>query len=216
MTIAKVNGALCRTIALSNGMLKPQLDKINGVLLPEVTVYDRFTGTNGTAITSHTPDIDVPTGGWLEFPTGSWTIQDNRMQSVATVGARMTYKNVGDADVTIQAEYVSGGDLIIGMNVTNGANLWLCRWNSTGLLIVERVASGNTTRATNGSTGPTAGDHLVAVTNGDTISLYAHGSQSYSCTYTVASRSFKTNTLHSVYNVGGVTLVSDNFMLSVP
>lgn len=72
-------------------------------------VNDTFTGTNGTALTAHTPDTDTEGGGWFNialrsFDTaGGVTIQSNQASMGTQLGGVAI--NAGSADVIITADW---------------------------------------------------------------------------------------------------------------
>ena len=81
---------------------------------PETLVADTFTDTNGTNLTSHTPETG---GAWATYTPGpptAWSIQSNKATKASTNGvAQLAYQDTGEADVTITLTVVDndGDDL---------------------------------------------------------------------------------------------------------
>src|SRR4051812_41239701 len=78
---------------------------------PNYLHQDTFTGTNGTAILSHTPDIGP---SWTEHAgiIGSTrpTIQSNKLQAPSNGGSFGYYANLSAADVTLDLTGTPGID----------------------------------------------------------------------------------------------------------
>lgn len=69
-------------------------------------VLDNFTGSNGTAITAHTPDQDEYAGGWQVSAVGM-TIESNSLAFSAV--NQYAYVDVGGVDQLIKATFNAGG-----------------------------------------------------------------------------------------------------------
>jgi hypothetical protein len=209
-----IDGVDWHDLELVRGVHRGSIAKIDG-LATNLLVYDSFTDTDTTALASHTPDFDSAANGWVDGG-GDQIINSNQVEVDAGADRGSTWFAIidaGEADVIIEAEYVSGGEFALYANA-GGTPHWHGYWDSTGLIIREWTGFSYTDRASNGSTGPTAGDRLILTTDGDTISLKTQGSQSYSASYNVASRPNATATSHGIgLNDGAITVIVDNFFI---
>ncbi|MGD2079967.1 MAG: hypothetical protein PVJ36_02400, partial [Nitrospirota bacterium] len=77
----------------------------DGVAIQSVYVYDAFTDSNGTALNSHTPDIDVEGSGWESItrsaPPGGGDIQGNEARLTTDNGGHVIDSGVSDGIVEV-------------------------------------------------------------------------------------------------------------------
>lgn len=151
-------------------------------------LYDTFTGTNGTALSSHSPEQGGP---WTN--TGVLEIQSNKAKVLSGAPTRnfafstvpvATANGYMQADLTV----VGNGDLGIIINVQDVDHLWMI-WKSAGNVILYEQTSKEsfTSRGSYASAVTT----LKAIANGDTIEVWINGV--LRITYTVGSRPYKSN-----------------------
>jgi hypothetical protein len=164
---------------------------------------DSFTGTNGTALSSHTMDVG---SGWTEH-TGTWQIQSNKATLTTTGGDNQNCASAdaGSADATCQATVVFGGALVsdgLIANCSDAANYYLGLYDlgNSAWMLFEHVAGGYTVRGTSGDSVPTT-SVLQLVTAGDQIDLNVGGVNKVS--YSTAGRPLKTNTRFGLRTYGG-------------
>ena len=142
---------------------------------PTTLVYDTFTDTDATALTDHTPDIDVVGGGWV-FGLGSATVQSNVAATPA--GDNYILIDCGQSDFRMSITVANSASRIL-FRASDYNNLWLF-YPADGTLY-ERVGGGYTIRATTSS--PVSYPCIVSiVTNGTQIdcSFSTGGSLGYS------------------------------------
>lgn len=106
---------------------------------------DTFTGTNGTALASHTMDAGA---GWTVHG-GTWTIQSNHLQYGGGGSFQNASADAGAADCTVSAELVADGYVGVLLRYTDEANYW---WLSRRIFgdntaLFEVVAGVSTSRA---------------------------------------------------------------------
>lgn len=116
-----------------------------------VTTYveDTFTDTNGTALTSHTPDTDTVGTGW-EAVTNLFDIQSNKA-TTNSGSDNVAVIDSGQADCTIRvtANYDTSNKYpAIMFRVTDADNMWYAQnTNQLTFEMVERTGGSNTSRA---------------------------------------------------------------------
>jgi len=71
-------------------------------------VYDTFVDANGTALSSHTPDIDVVGGGWSYDAGSAFTINSNQLDIGPAICRAII--DAGAADVKITGTLTTTGD----------------------------------------------------------------------------------------------------------
>lgn len=112
-------------------------------------VYDTFTGTDGTNLAAHTPDI----GGAWTVSAGTITIQSNRAASSASGAGNGALIESGQANIVITGtvRWTDGtGGLGTGFyfRATDISNLWLVEIENTSTItIYDRQAGTFTLRA---------------------------------------------------------------------
>lgn len=166
---------------------------------PMVYFYDTFTGADGTALSAHTPDIDVVGGGWLAAT--AWTIQSNQANSAGAGAANYARANVGLADVTVSAQAVtaSGGRFGLVVRFVDTSNHWIIYSSATGqfLQIREITAATETQRAVITGVAQTV-PFLMTVTLAGNVITATFGTN----TVTYTSASHNTATRHGLYTNG--------------
>ncbi len=167
-------------------------------------VYDTFTDTNGTALSDHTPDKRPSSNAWASL-RGTWQVQSNRGKLTTSVGdgQNVIVIDAGDADVTVEAQLVTGaaGDADSGVivNAVDVDNYWLFTLLAGGSCVLyEHTAGGFTARGGAGAFAWTAGNTYAVevVTSGDSIDCFIDGAAKQS--YSVGGRPHKTATKHGI------------------
>lgn len=166
-------------------------------------VSDTFTDTNGTAIASHTPDVDVVGGGWTEVIGTDWTIQSNTANTTTLDGtasidcgaADINLSCEADSNALSSAEIQSAG---LCARLSDANNFWAIIINDIGntFRISEKNGGTYTTRASasvtiNGGTFYT----LTAQLSGATITAQIDGANEIS--YGSATLN-QTTTVHGI------------------
>ncbi len=147
---------------------------------------DTFTGTNGTALSSHTPNTDLQGAGWTNFRIDT-EIQSNRASLRSGSGDGISVANVGLGDVTVSADLVvpNANSYSFGIIVRfrNNENFWLCYLNrdsgGTPYIAIDRIKTnggglvtldeGGTTVSVPGATNSTVS--MTVLCSGSTIKI---------------------------------------------
>ena len=172
-------------------------------------VYDSFTGSDGTALTAHTPE-KAP-GAWTNYNTNPWTIQGNK----AATGGGASRQNMaiesGGADVVITGDVLAQQTSLVS-RLSDTTHLCFCLAHATADQI--RLYTDNAGFAVIGSAAKvyTAGDPVsfIYAVNGN-----AHSAQDGAVTATATSAFNNTATKHGLWadtNTAGWTV--DNFTVS--
>lgn len=168
-------------------------------------LYDTFTGTDGTVLSSHTPEKGGP---WVL--TGGYTIQANKAKKSSVAATRnfaFAVASVSPADCSFSVDMTGNGDSGIGMNVQDVDHLWMLWASGNSLFIYEESGKENfINRVSNVDIGPPF--NIRGVTSGDTITLFRDGLQIL--TYNVASRPFKTSAAIAMITYTASTADFDN------
>ena len=184
---------------------------------------DNFTDTNGTAITSHTPDIGGSWTNHASFGNNFATIQSNKFQGTG-VGLTAYYCNAtpGGADYTVAIDQTGGEQ---GSGTTNGqgpmgridtaaiTGYW-ARYspNNGGWQLFKSVAGTSTQLGATQTATLTASQvyHLVLSMVGTTISMIVDGTTLVSVTDSSISAAGKAGIRSAQLNTG--TYLLDNFV----
>lgn len=188
---------------------------------PTTLLSDTFTGTNGTALTSHTPDIPG-TGTYTSVVGTSPTIQGNKAEVTNQSGTVVVY-DVSQSAVTAQADVsmntananTAGGVVVRETDVNN---FWLCHLRGDGNLILFENSGGTfTQRASAAVTVNVNTTYTIKlVASGTNMTGYYQGTSEF--TYGSAS-SNQTATkvgIRCFCNASGVTVDIDNFLVTNP
>jgi hypothetical protein len=146
------------------------------------TIFDSFTGTDGTAIISRPPDIDTFEGGWNQTNGSNHTINGNRVLYSGSVSSS-TRIDPGVDDVIVECTLTRGGnagnDHWISVRHQDRDNLLGVRvFHTNGdMRIVERSGGSNTNLVISGALGfPFETDVNLTVTKiGNTITASCLG-----------------------------------------
>lgn len=164
-----------------------------------IYVYDTFTDSDGTLLSSHVSETPASTG-WVSL-AGTWYIYSNSALCLTNAGdsQNIAYRDAGYANVHITATVVSvaNTDIRLACNIVDANNLWLCNVNGTTIAIYERTSGSFTLRASGSASAVSDGvDYpLVLDANGDSISFTGRGTM---INYSVGSRPHKTATKHGM------------------
>lgn len=179
---------------------------------------DHFTDVNGTALDAHVMDTGP---GWT-ISTGTWQIQSNRANDVASSGLfHKVTADAGQANVDAQVDvtlppaagnYYSGGLIA---RFSDGNNYWLVYVEYSGsapYVFIDTVESGgDTVRSSGEVTASPGGTYtLRLVANGSTVNAYWDGD--LICSYTSSFNNSATEFgLYSSYTGAYLPLLFDDF-----
>jgi hypothetical protein len=189
-------------------------------------VQDTFTGTNGTNLSSHTPDVNVPGNSWVAV-NGNYTISSNQALAGNGVAQEIESIDCANADVTITLDVAipSGSSNVqgIAMRVTDQNNCWACFHENDGgsngyLAIAERASGSTFTRASANFSGTTAGTTmtLTATSSGSTITVASTAAGPGTLSYGSATAE-QTVTKHGLFGYtasGYTTGLMDNLLVT--
>lgn len=190
-----------QTVPAFGGVVDIYTYPVDGSIL----VNDEFTGTNGTAITAHTPDV----GGAWTLPSGTVTLNGSGAIVASVAGFPM--QNPGDAiiggEFTGQLSATGQLFLIIAFTSTNQyiyGRLSVDTGNSANrvLQIVNRTGGVNTTIGTVTNTGlTTATDYTIKVRRIATnrVALWLNGSRQLDVTSAAIGSNNPTGTTHGLF-----------------
>lgn len=161
--------------------------------------YDTFTGSDGTLLTAHTPDIDTVGGGWVAT-TGATEIQSNRAvaktydASIIRVSA-----DVGKSNHTLTGtcKIIGGpGTKLLGFmtRFQDASNSWYAYMDINGTRI--QIAENATIRATTAVSIASADINTTCITTASDIT-FIHPS----ATVTYSSTNGNTRTKAGIYIV---------------
>lgn len=163
-------------------------------------VLDTFTDTNGTALTAHTPDVDVVGGGWSTASEGSdiIEIQSNMARGNGTTNRVFSTVDCGKSDVFIEisgdAPLSGGGGIgMIIFRFQDINNLWQFDCFNNLASLRDRVAGTFTTRSSSTCTNGTPLRYTLTA-NGQNIKGYLSDVEEVS----FASANFETATRHGI------------------
>lgn len=162
---------------------------VGGASGPTTYLEDSFTGANGTALSSHTPEVGGP---WTS--TGSLQIQSNKAVWASTAATRaFTFEiaPMATANGYMQADLtkVGNGDYGVVINVQDVDHLWMA-WHSLGTVYLYEQTSKEAFTSRGTYAAATVGT-LKIEANDDTIKVYVDGVERIS--YTVGSRPYKSS-----------------------
>jgi hypothetical protein len=195
-------------------------------LFAVTSVSDTFTGTDGTAITAHTPDVG---GAWSACQGASPTLQSNRVQMEQTAGdsRALVGTTMPDADYEVSMDLIWVGatcDAKLGVMGRNNNDVqcrgleyeaWYdCANNRYELIVVSGFNP--TSLGTFAATYTQGQTHSLKLDmNGTTISLYVDGTSQISVTNSAASSAAQAG-LRMNLVVTKTSLVGDNFLAQDP
>lgn len=197
----------------------PQVD-LSHLLKP--LVLDTFTDTNGTALTSHTPDVDVVGGGWQVLGAGIWGISsDNRLRNTNSDGLRYVAAietNKSDIFAEVILTTKSSGNTSAGLNIrcSDETNQWriYCQSSSSKFSIQENIAGSVTIRVDVTKTFSAGTDYrITCAADGSTINAWVDDGSAIS--YSSATFN-QTETEHGVLeyeDLSGSNPHYDNFAI---
>ena len=119
---------------------------------PVTLVYDTFTDADSTALTAHTPDIDVVGGGWSSS-AGALKILSNKAKWGTASNSHETSEiQTNKSDVVISVDVNSTAQFlgILGRYVDDN-NFWLAWMSKNTMRIYERTTGTDTERAYQGA-----------------------------------------------------------------
>lgn len=164
----------------------PVQSAVQPAVLPEsgggsslTTVFsDTFTGTNGTLLTAHTPDVDTVGTGW-EFLSRSYELENNRANGNLTFARAVADTAEADVEITVDVRLngaTSSHNNAILARVVNDASRWSLGLSGDGVIeIAERTGGTFTVRAqtslAGGAITPGQSYPLKATLSGDDLTL---------------------------------------------
>lgn len=151
-------------------------------------LYDTFTGSNGTALSAHTPEQGGP---WTN--TGVLEIQSNKAKFLSLAATRnyafaIAPRTTADGYMQAGLTIVGTGDYGIVINVQDVDHLWLLWFTGGNVVLYEETAKHAFTSRGSYATTPAT---MKLVANGDTIEGWLDGV--LRITYTTASRPYKSS-----------------------
>ena len=181
-------------------------------------VLDTFTDTNGTALASHTPDVDTVGGGWTSA-YGTQEIDTNKVKATTYVSFHGSSFSVAKIDASIADVFIemTGNPYQFGagidvdypeicLRIDSGGDWWSIQLNVDGdkLRIIQRESTTNTERAFSSVTINSGTDYKVTAI-ADSADITAFIDDADSCTYGSATMN-QTETNHGLsitYNGSG-------------
>jgi hypothetical protein len=157
-------------------------------MVTTLLVYDSFTGTDGTALASHSPEK----GGAWTVANGAPEIATNKLKSTSTAGVRAVH-DVGYADVVIESDLLKYANYVgLLFRYQDENNYWYVWVNSDGTnaVFITEMASGTpTNKASTVNIGIVDGDnlHFKITLSGSSISLVISGDRTGSVSYSSSS-----------------------------
>jgi hypothetical protein len=157
-------------------------------------VLDNFTGTTGTALASHTPDIDQGTG-WSVL-AGTFTIVTNNAVP-ASVGASHAIIDAGHADCTITLTVnvpALPPDTVLLFRTSSTSSWWRFQWEGIAKLLYLYSSAGyyaDTSPTTYNFAGTTL--VLKVVLSGGSITCYANGATIFAASGQTFNQAVKTH-----------------------
>ena len=177
----------------------------NYVVGPTTLVYDTFTDSDSTALTAHTPDIDVVGGGWVAYVSTICQVLGNKAGRTAAARS-VSAINAGVANtlLTCDVSAINQGGIVC--RLSDNANYWLFYCQDSNLY--EVVAGAFTVRANVSTVGvPVA---MKVVSTGASISINYNNAAA--ATYASATHN-QTATRYGIF-VDSSTQRFDNFTVT--
>jgi hypothetical protein len=162
-----------------------------------VFFQDTFTGTAGTNVTAHTPDVGTSWVQHASFSGGIFLISDaNRSRPSVVDAYYYSSDNPASADYDVQADFrafdTGGGNGIMGRMSTVGVNGYLVQAQGTALKLYSAVSGSFTNIGTTTSTLTTGQTKTVKLEmRGTAIKVYVDGVQEISVTDSAVSAAGK-------------------------
>jgi hypothetical protein len=193
----------------------------------QTIINDLFTGTNGTNLTAHTPNTDVPGGAWNTGGGGSaaWTIQSNAMQVTGVMNGGTAWINGGNPNGAITAVFnflTSGANPTFGIlfRYADASDLWICELDkhNQALSIYEDAASVFTQRASTAMTISASTPYTVKlIMSGSTLTATANGGNLTTYGSAASGLTAKNHGFWvSSYDAGSYTFNANSFKFTNP
>lgn len=177
-------------------------------------IQDSFTGTDGTLLTSHTPNVDVPGTAYTSFFANTLKILSNKAVVTANATNCSAVIDVTHADTTLTVDYTHGNTGVVALYIraTDVNNTWSIVW-ATGTWTLYSYASGTpTVRATAAQTLNNAQVYaLRVVCLGDVITFSVDGVQKITFTLSL----YNTKTIHGLF-ANNTAQAFDNLVVTSP
>jgi len=190
-------------------------------------VEDQFTGTNGTALTSHTPNTDTVGGGWANH-SGTFQIQGNNLQANSANSRAVIDSGQYNVSITGEVEYgneasspITSSNLGLIGRAQDSSNYWLLLVDSAAtanpvlklILYTAGVASIKAQKTMTG-TGP-LGDSLfqairLSFSGNDIVGTVTINDPWYVHEVRYTSSSLNTETHHGIFSA--VASIPDNWV----
>jgi lysophospholipase L1-like esterase len=185
------------------------------------TIYDTFTGTNGTALTAHTPDVNTPGHTWAS-PVGALNIQGNKARNTTTLSTAISVIDSGRSDATAQVvvnETVGGNaDAGLVLRYSDTSNYWKLYLDcAAGTVTLEEhsTANGVVTRGQANVTQSAGINYLVtAVLSGSTILAFVNGQHLIEYTNATQNQSATKHGITCFFQTGARDSTLDNFQIA--
>ena len=135
-------------------------------------VVDRFTDTDTTLLTAHTPDVDLEGGGWVTHTYSNATISGNELLMGATNTFNQIDVGIGTTDYSARFKLVAVGNYVLlgvrsALATSSG---WDILYGLSGASTLLR--ENGTTRVTHPTDSPVAGDIMELRVVGASIQYY--------------------------------------------
>jgi lysophospholipase L1-like esterase len=185
------------------------------------TVYDTFTGTNGTALTSHSPDVNTPGHAWVS-PSGALNLQGNKARNTTTGTTAISVIDCGISDATVQVvvnETIGGNaDAGLVLRYSDLSNYWKCYLDcgsGTVTLDEHSTANGTVTRGSASFAQSAGTNYLVtAVLSGSTIRVFVNGQHQFSYTSATQNQAATKHGITCFLQTGVRDSTLDNFQIA--
>lgn len=175
-------------------------------------IYDTFTGTNGTALTSHIPDVDKVGAGWKQETTPSSVvqIQNNTAKVVSNAGTNYPVKYIdsgnSNVDVRVSLLPITDGDIGVVTRWFGDRQYWMTRWYFTSAAVqIYENNSGYTLRASVAKTGGLQNYSISFLVSGNNLTATVG-----STVLTHSSSLFSSSTKHGIW-IPLTNSAADNF-----
>ncbi len=145
---------------------------------PAIAVNDTFTDSNGTLLTSHTPDTRPGTNIW-STSDANWNIQSNKLtRSASGSGIPVAYIDCGQTDGNVEVDITTTGSAGSGLvyRYIDGNNFCYIRlFNNTTLGVIRYVGGVLQTPSSVVISAPGSSFHIKVQKVGNNIQFFING-----------------------------------------
>lgn len=141
-------------------------------------LYDTFTDTDGTDVSSHTPDVGGP---WVNFGGSNAKILSN--QAIGDIGvadAQGQYADVGHSDYTVTVNWINGQGfnwpvVLLRLDSSNGTGYYLVNEGTTNVIALYEYDGGSYSQVAAASVSLTGTDLFDIVLLGADLNVSVNG-----------------------------------------